>query len=274
MDTSTSDRARCDTHFSEAQRFSQKYFLKQTLISGKMNTIAYGLNKMTRKKVIIKAVYKVVPCKLKEVAILKQLQHIPGVIKYYDHYAIKCNIHFIVMEYFGQMNLEFFLSVNGFVSENLARMYFKQLFTTVYACFKNNILHKTLTTSNIRIDVKTNQLKIANFSTASQFDSEEEEEFISQLNSKNAPPEYFQSKKYTADGLYVWSLGLILYELLLNKKPFHSTHDIINTPLIITPHKQKLSLDVITFLNWLLAKSYRITLQQIAHHPWITEVWI
>lgn len=260
-----------NTHIPEVQRFTQKYFLKRTLIHGKKNSIASGINKLTRNKVIIKSVYKPDPCRFTEVAILQRLRHIPGVVKYLDHYTIKCDIQFIVLEYFGQMNLQFFLSTNGNVSEKIAQSFFKQLFTTVHDCYKHNILHKSITPNNILINVRTNQLKITNFNAASHFDSEE---FTSQLNSENAPPEYFQSKKYTADGLYVWSLGLILYELLFNRKSFNSTYDVINTPLIIDSHEQNLSLDVISFVTWLLAKTKRITLHQISHHPWITKQWI
>jgi len=202
------DRIHYNTHLPEVQRFTQKYFLKRTLIRGKYNAVACGYNKINHKKVVIKAVYQPEPRKFREVAILKKLQHIPGVI---------------------------------------------------------------INPNNILIDVRTNQIKVANFNSASQFDSEE---FTSQLSNEIAPPEYFLSKKYTADGLYAWSLGLILYELLFNIKPFNLPIDVINSPLAIPPHKQTLSLDVITFLNWLLAKSDRITLNQIAHHPWITKQWI
>jgi serine/threonine protein kinase len=265
------DRIHYNTHLPEVQRFTQKYFLKRTLIRGKYNAVACGYNKINHKKVVIKAVYQPEPRKFREVAILKKLQHIPGVIKYLDDYTIKCDIQFLVMEHFGQMNLQFFLSTNGSVSEHVAHTIFKQLFKIVQSCFQNHILHRKINPNNILIDVRTNQIKVANFNSASQFDSEE---FTSQLSNEIAPPEYFLSKKYTAGGLYAWSLGLILYELLFNIKPFNLPIDVINSPLVIPPHKQTLSLDVITFLNWLLAKSDRITLNQIAHHPWITKQWI
>jgi len=265
------DRIQYNTHLPEVQRFTQKYFLKRTILRGKYNAIAYGQNKLTRAKVLIKSIYKPDPCKLKEASILKKLLHVPGVVTYLDHYAIKCNIYFLVMEYFGQMDLQFFLSTNGPVSEKIAHTIFTQLANTVHECFKNNILHRKLTLKNILINVKSNQVKITNFNSASQFDTDE---FTLPLNDEIAPPEYLKTKKYTADSLYTWSLGLILYNLIFNKKPFDSHDDVINTPLNIAPHDQVLSLNVITFLNWLLAKSDRITLNQIKHHPWITKTWI
>jgi len=266
------DRIQYNTHLPEVQRFTQKYYLKRTLLRGKFNAIAYGHDKITHAKVLIKSIYKPEPCKLKEATILKKLLHVPGVVTYLNHYAIKCNIYFLVIEYFGHMDLQFFLSTNGAVSEKIAHTIFKQLVTTAHECFKNHILHRKLTPSNILIDVKTNQIKITNFNSASQFD--DSDEFTAQLSDEVAPPEYLLTKKYTADGLYTWSLGLILYKLLFNKKPFNSHADVINTPLTIAPHNQILSLNVIAFLNWLLAKFDRISLHQMSHHPWITKMWI
>jgi serine/threonine protein kinase len=271
MAFSALDRIPYNTHLPEVHRFTQKYFLKRTLIRGKYNALASGYNKNTRTKVAIKSIYKPQPGQFKEASILKKLLSVPGVIKYLDHYTIKCDIQFLVMEYFGHMSLQFFLSTNGAVSEKIAHVIFEQLFNTVHECFKKNILHRKLKPSNILINIKTNQVKIANFNSASKFDSDE---FTSQLSNEIAPPEYFQSKTYTADGLYVWSLGLILYELLFNIKPFNSPIDVTNTPLVIVPHEQTLSLDVINFLVWMLAKSNRITINQIAHHPWITKLWV
>lgn len=265
------NRIEFNTHLPEVQQFCQKYFLKRTVIRGKYNAVASGFSKRTHKKVTIKSVYKSDPSQFEEVIFLKKLQTVPGVIKYLDHYAINCNINFIVMEDFGQMNLKFFLNTNGAVNERLAHTIFKQVFTTVYACYEKRILHRKLKSSNILIDVRTNQIKIVNFNAASQFDSDQ---ITEQLNTSIAPPEYFQTRQYSADALYVWSLGLLLYELLFNIHPFKSPYDVIHSPLVIEPHNKKLSLNVITFLNWLLAKSKRITLHQIAHHPWITKQWI
>ena len=87
------DRIHYNTHLPEVQRFTQKYFLKRTLIRGKYNAVACGYNKINHKKVVIKAVYQPEPRKFREVAILKKLQHIPGVIKYLDDYSIKCDVH-------------------------------------------------------------------------------------------------------------------------------------------------------------------------------------
>jgi serine/threonine protein kinase len=264
------DKIQNHPNLSEVQRFTQKYYLRRTLTSGKFNAVASAHNKNTFQKVIIKAIYNPEYCKLKEAAILKKLQHVPGVIQYMDHFLIEPTIHLLALEYFGQMTLSGFLSTEAPVSESTAYTIFNQLFFTAHACFQQNILHRKLKPSNILINVRTLEIKITNFNSASQFDYQE---FTSQLCQDIAPPEYFIFGTYTADGLYVWSLGLILYELLFNCKPFLSIHEIMNKVLTLPCHKQNLSLDVKLFLRWTLEKTERITLHQIMHHPWLTKQW-
>lgn len=259
------------THMPEVNRFIQNYSLGQTLIHGKFNAVAAGYDKNTNQKVIIKSVYHPEYRKIKEANILKQLRHVPGVIQFIDIFFIKSDIHFLVLEYFGHMTLKAFLVTEGTVSENIAYTIFNQLFFTVYACFQQNILHRKLKPSNILINVRTLETKLSNFNSASQFDYPE---FTSQLSADIAPPEYFKFGTYTPDGLYVWSLGLILYELLFNSKPFASSHEIMNKVLTLPSHQQKLSLDVKLFLKWTLEKNNRITLHEILHHPWLTKLWI
>jgi len=261
------------SHLPEVKRFTEKYYLKKTLIQGQFNAVAYGYNKKNHQKVVIKSVYNSEQNKHKEVTILKQLQHVPGIIKYIDSFTIKCDIQFIVMEYFGQMNLYHFLKIEGPLSEKITHEIFKQLSTTVLHCYQNRILHRKLKPSNILINIRTNKIKIGNFNSASQFNSEKEE-FTSQLNNEITPPEYFQSKKYTADGLYTWSLGLILFEMLFKMKPFESSIDAVCNPLCIPPHAQKISIIVLILLKQLLAKSNRIKLNDLYHHPWINKVYI
>jgi serine/threonine protein kinase len=259
------------THMPEVHRFTQKYCLKQTLSRGKFNAVATGYNKNTYQKVIIKSVYNPECRKAKEANILKQLRHVPGVIQFIDLFYIKSDIFFLVLEYFGQMTLKVFLTNEAPLSEKISYTIFNQIFFTVHACFQQNILHRKLKSSNILININTLEIKLTNFNSSSQFDNPE---FTSQLSHDIAPPEYFNSGIYTADGLYVWSLGLLLYELLFNSKPFETPHEIMAKILTLPCHQQHLSLDVKLFLKWMLEKNDRITLHQILHHPWLTKEWI
>ena len=257
----------------ELQLFTTKYYLGKTLSSGQFNAVASGHNNLTFKKVVIIAIYNPNMQKLREASLLKKLQHVHGVITYYDHYYVKNTITLLVMEYFGHMTLHSFLQMNGSISEHLSHKIFKQVLLTVKMCYHSNILHRKLRASNILLNIHTFEIKIINFNSACQFD--DYQTFTSQLSHKNAPPEYFKFKKYSAEGLYVWSMGLLLYNMLFDYTPFDTPCDIVNAPVYI-PETNKISLDVKVFLKWLLKKdvSDRITLNEMSFHPWITKKWI
>lgn len=257
---------------TELDLFCTKYILGKTLVTGARNAVAAGFKKPYMTRVAVKSIYQPRCQKLKEVYVLKKLTPVVGVIRYLDHYYVKNSVSLLVMEYFGHMNLKRFLRDNGPVSESVAHTIFTQLVNTVKECYNLNILHRKLKPSNILINVETLQVKIINFNSASII--YDMPYFTTQLSSKNAPPEYFKFKKYTSDGLYIWSLGQILYELMFGVIPFRTPCDVVNAPLCI-PVNNQISLDVKLFLKWILTKieNERITLNEIVHHPWITQKW-
>jgi serine/threonine protein kinase len=258
---------------TELDLFCSKYILGKNLVVGAINAVATGYKKPYMTRVAVKSIYRPRCQKLKEVYFLKKLKSVGGVINYLDHYYVKNTVSLLVMEYFGHMNLKLFLKTNGPVSESVAHTIFTQLVSTVKQCYHLNILHRKLKPSNILINVRTLQVKIINLNSASLIG--EPSVFTTQLSSKNAPPEYFQFRQYTAEGLYVWSLGLILYELLFGRVPFQNPCEVVNASLSAPPTDNRVSLDVKLFLKWILTKleSDRITLNEMFHHPWITKKW-
>merc|ERR1712107_724456 len=97
-----------------------------------------------------------------EVALMQQLQDVPGVIKLLDYYEMN-HCYFIVMERFQCKDLFDFISEQGPLPETLAKDTFKQILDTITTVHKRGIVHRDIKDEHILIDPKTFKTKIIDF---------------------------------------------------------------------------------------------------------------
>ena len=87
-----------------------------------------------------------------------------------------------------------------------------------------------------------------------------------------APPEWIKFRRYRADGLTVWSLGILLFDMVCGDIPFETDAQIKRASLSFRPELQisKECQDLIRrCLN--VNQSERINLAQIKEHPWMRQ---
>ena len=87
-----------------------------------------------------------------------------------------------------------------------------------------------------------------------------------------SPPEWIKFRRYRGDGLTVWSLGILLYDMVCGDIPFETDAQIKLAHLTFRP-ELRLSKDVIDCIKRCLTVSQneRITLAQLQQHPWVKE---
>ena len=87
-----------------------------------------------------------------------------------------------------------------------------------------------------------------------------------------SPPEWVKFRRYRADGLTVWSLGILLYDMVCGDIPFESDAQIKRAELIWRP-ELRLSHEVKDLISRCLSVSQeeRIKLDEILTHPWMTR---
>ena len=87
-----------------------------------------------------------------------------------------------------------------------------------------------------------------------------------------APPEWIKFRRYRADGLTVWSLGILLYDMVCGDIPFETDNQIKRAQIHFKPslglseHVKDLIRACLT-----ISTTDRITLNDISSHPWMVQ---
>merc|ERR1712029_876966 len=87
-----------------------------------------------------------------------------------------------------------------------------------------------------------------------------------------SPPEWIQNGEYTGDGLTVWSLGVLLYDMLCGDIPYTTDREICSGRLVWQKHV-KLSKEAKDLMSRCLhmVPELRINLDSILSHPWFSD---
>lgn len=206
-----------------------------------------------------------------EIALLEGCTGIPGVIQMYDWYE-RSDGYLIVMERPSPcQDLFDYISCSGALNERIARDFFKQVVDTVIACDNVGVLHRDIKDENLIVDMKTGHLKLIDFGSGA-FKKPPGELYTDFEGTRvYSPPEWIISSKYEGNKATVWSLGILLYDMVCGDIPFHRDQDLIKpTPMVwrtkISHACQHLIQSCLTF-----DAEKRCTLEDIKNHPWLRE---
>jgi len=202
-----------------------KYKFLRTLEKGKFGIVKLAKHIQTGEKVAIKIVDK---SQLNS-SDLKEILREADIIKTLDHPNIAQAIQiidaestfYLVMEYVSGGDLFSRLDL-GKMEEETVREKFRQIVSAIRYCHEEKyVIHRDLKPENILFDSEKN-IKITDFGLS--------EEFIPgvKLDTFCGTPEYMAPELFlgrTFDGpkVDIWSLGVILYEMLTDTVPFTGT---------------------------------------------------
>ena len=259
---------------------STKYYHNfEKIGKGSFSTVYKGYNRETLEIVAIKQIdidsnnKKLVNRLNIEIEIMKKLNH-KNIIKLIDVYNDSDGCVYIIMEYCSNNNLTKFIKNRAMKEKHVLRI-MKQIFAGLKYLISNNIAHRDLKPQNILLDENLN-VKISDFGFAKIF---KENNLTQSLcgSPLYMAPEIMKYKKYTikAD---LWSLGIILFELLVGNPPYIAKTHIelmkkIDCDPIIIPSYCNISLEVQDLIYNLLQKNAdnRISWDELFEHPWISR---
>ena len=209
-----------------------------------------------------------------EINIHSKLYH-QNVIKLYNVYEDKESIN-IIMEYAKNGNLYQLIKKekNGF-SESKAFEYFIQVINAVYYLHSNNIIHRDIKPENILIS-DDNKLKLCDFGWAKELTLENRSTFCGTM--EYMAPEIVGSETYDYS-VDIWSLGILLYEMLFGHSPFkgNDTNNIIQNikthELNYDENNKKISNSCKDLIQKLLNMNpqKRLKIKDILEHPFIKK---
>ena len=207
-----------------------------------------------------------------EIEIHSKLDH-PNIIRLYNVKETEDEINFL-LEYAENGTLYSLIQEEKGFSEYKAYTYFIQIVNAVYFLHQNNIIHRDIKPENILIG-ENGLLKLCDFGWAKELTVNNRSTFCGTI--EYMAPEIVGSEKYDYS-VDVWSLGILLYELLMGHSPFKSKKE-KNTMIKIKLHdlvfdkNKNLSQDCINLISGLLNMNplNRLKLKDIFEHPFIIK---
>jgi serine/threonine protein kinase len=207
-----------------------------------------------------------------EIDIMKSLSH-TNIVNLMD-VVWKDEQLFLVLEQCEGGDLKKFLKGRP-LKEKYAKFYLKQLADGLKYLRSFNITHRDLKPQNLLLTNNNKTLKITDFGFAKIVGSEALAETMCGSPLYMAP-EIMENTPYTTKA-DLWSVGIIMYEILFAKYPikgvngiFDLIHKIKHTSVITIPERPTVSTDCKDLLRGLLQKDYRdrISWEDYFTHPW------
>jgi len=267
---------------------SKKYKPTKMLGSGSFGSVYEAKNTIFQNIVAMKVIKKDPNNELdeqeirNEIDILKKLSH-PNIVKIYEFYI--SNSHYYIVTEFCKEG-ELFSYIKNKYSERQLAVLFYQVFSGLWYLHDNKILHRDIKLENIMISQKEKDnetgeelfwAKIIDFGTAKIFEKNKKEKDVVGSSYYIAPEVLKQNYNEKCD---TWSVGVILYMMLVGRAPFDGKDDEeiickINSADYNSnePRLMKHSSEVRDLVSKLLQKDTdkRYSAKEAIAHPWFQK---
>jgi serine/threonine protein kinase len=201
-----------DLHIIGSGAFGDVYLAKNN-INGKY----YAIKKLNKNKITENGITR--DMVLREVQIHRRLVH-DNIVKLYSHYE-DYNDYYLIMEYINKNTIYHTIKLNeGGLNEKKAFKYFIQVVSALNFLHNNNLIHRDIKPENLLVDDK-DRIKLCDFGWCVDLKHGNRVTFCGTF--EYMAPELIKELPYNY-GVDIWSLGVLLYELLHGYSPFKDNY--------------------------------------------------
>lgn len=196
----------------------------------------------------------------REAKAVASLSH-PNIVNVYD-VGEDGKVNYIIMEYVDGKNLKEIIQSEGTLDEYTALDITKQIAMALSSAHRNGIIHRDIKPHNILISNEGRVVKVADFGIAKAVSSSTMTNIGSVIGSVHYfSPEQAKGKHISANA-DLYSLGIVLYEMIVGRVPFVGESPIsialkhINDEIEFTPEQEvKIPQSIRTLISKMTEKS-------------------